>query len=266
MAEELFAFRVSHVTIGVSCDHAEALAALRGIWGAAEVAPNQVDVRGVLSASRGLVELGSARRLVSRPEDLLPVFEGLFYEALPGWHPPPLVLLHAAAVVVGERTWVLPAVSGGGKSSMALALVELGARYLTDELTVFDGTRVWGLPRAIQFDPTPVERALPERLLAADRTTYLFRDRGGQSALPFVRVSPAQMPSEASRAASVRVALLVPSDDDGVDDVAPTEALTSLLESRRSPVEVDLGPLLHAPVRVRWRDPRAAARLLVGMS
>src|SRR5512139_856086 len=108
---------------------------------------------------------GSARR-----EDLAFAIERFLYAAMPAWHAPPRVILHAAGVVLGETMLVLAGRSGAGKSSLARALTERGARYATDELVVTDGERIWGIPRAIQFDAVPIDAPLPPWLGEVDRT------------------------------------------------------------------------------------------------
>lgn len=49
-----------------------------------------------------------------------------------------LVLVHAAVVGWRGRALLLPGMSGTGKSTLAMALVELGATYYSDELAVID--------------------------------------------------------------------------------------------------------------------------------
>jgi hypothetical protein len=49
-----------------------------------------------------------------------------------------LFFLHAGVVSVRDRAIVLPGLSQAGKSTLALALVMAGARFLTDELLAFD--------------------------------------------------------------------------------------------------------------------------------
>lgn len=51
---------------------------------------------------------------------------------------PDLFFIHAGAVVVDGRAIVLPGPTTAGKSTLTLALVEAGARYLSDEFAVVD--------------------------------------------------------------------------------------------------------------------------------
>jgi len=49
-----------------------------------------------------------------------------------------LLFLHAAGVEHGGGAWLIAGESGAGKSTAALALVQAGCRYLTDELSAVD--------------------------------------------------------------------------------------------------------------------------------
>lgn len=61
-----------------------------------------------------------------------------------------LVAVHSAAIAYGGRVLVVPAVSGGGKSTLSIAAVESGALLLSDEYTLIDPTtglvRGWRRP------------------------------------------------------------------------------------------------------------------------
>ncbi len=59
------------------------------------------------------------------------------------------VLVHAGALAVGSSGVVLPATSGGGKSTLVTALGLAGGRYLSDELAVIDpAIALWPFPKA----------------------------------------------------------------------------------------------------------------------
>ena len=61
------------------------------------------------------------------------------------------LLLHAAAATRNGLAVVVPAVSGGGKSTLVAALVDAGFDYLTDEIVAIEpaSTRVGGYRKAI---------------------------------------------------------------------------------------------------------------------
>jgi hypothetical protein len=75
---------------------------------------------------------------------------------------PDLYFLHAAAVALEDRTAVLAAPSGTGKSTLTLALLESGFAYLSDELTPIDVTRLLAHPYAHALClKAPVRRESP---------------------------------------------------------------------------------------------------------
>jgi hypothetical protein len=63
---------------------------------------------------------------------------------------PDLYFVHAAVVELGGRGLVLPGLSQAGKSTLALALLARGARYLSDELLAYEPRRklAHAFPRA----------------------------------------------------------------------------------------------------------------------
>lgn len=78
--------------------------------------------------------------------------------------------IHAGVVAVAGRAIVLPAVSGGGKTTMVAALLAEGAKYLSDEFAVVDPMgRVHPYPRnlAIRVEDGPVLR-IPATELGSD--------------------------------------------------------------------------------------------------
>ena len=69
--------------------------------------------------------------------------------------------IHAGVVAIDGRAILLPAVSGGGKTTMVAALLAEGAQYLSDEFAVIDPMgRVHPYPRnlAIRVEDGPVKR------------------------------------------------------------------------------------------------------------
>lgn len=56
------------------------------------------------------------------------------------------LLLHAAAASRGDRAVLLPAPSGGGKSTLVAGLVAAGFEYLTDDVCAVDGNGSCALP------------------------------------------------------------------------------------------------------------------------
>lgn len=95
-----------------------------------------------------------------------------------------LFFLHAAVVALGDRAVVLSAPSGTGKSTLALALLEDGFDYLSDELAPIDVQRlaVHPFPHALCLkSPPPAPYCLPTRTLRTGERYHLPADslRGG---------------------------------------------------------------------------------------
>lgn len=69
------------------------------------------------------------------------------------------LVLHAAAVVVGDTTALIAGRSGAGKSTLTAALIDRGGRYMTDEAVVIGpgGTVTEWLPRPLGLDATSLE-------------------------------------------------------------------------------------------------------------
>jgi hypothetical protein len=259
-------FHVSDVSVIVSANEPEALAPLELVWGnAGPILPPSRTVQGHIEVvgNEAAVHLDEARTSCERA-DVAPAFEQLLYDAIPSWHSMRRALVHAAAVAHDGRVLVLCGPSGCGKSSLALAMVERGARYLTDELVVFDGERLWGIPRAPQFEPVAEEAPLPARLAATDRTTYRFQDRAGNRiVLPIRRLPSSSVAAGPYPPHQVQLVFPVAGSAGEPHPVAPREALRRLLAETRGG-DVDLGPLLARPATVLpWDDVSLAAHQLL---
>jgi hypothetical protein len=102
-----------------------------------------------------------------------------------------LFFLHAAAVALDDHAVVLSAPSGTGKSTLALALLEDGFDYLSDELAPIDVQRlaVHPFPHALCLkSPPPAPYCLPTSTLRAGERYHLpadsLRGRACQQSLP----------------------------------------------------------------------------------
>lgn len=161
-------------------------------------------------------ELRRGARIWPTPDhvlDLPPIFELDLYRQVvarcgEAW------TLHGAAVVRGGRALGLVAPSGGGKSTLALALAGRGAGYLTDECFALDERLgVHGLRRPLSFDAAPplpagfeaVGYPVPERDRARPSTVLVHPPAGrlaGNAPLAFLvclRYVPASSGAELRR-------------------------------------------------------------------
>ena len=89
-------------------------------------------------------------------------------------HAPTRVFIHAAAVEWLGRTIVLPGTSHCGKSTLTLALLRSGARYLSDEFTILDEDgHVLAFPRPLQLREDQGIRRISATQVATSGTAAL---------------------------------------------------------------------------------------------
>lgn len=126
---------------------------------------------------------------------------------------PDLLFVHAAVLFAGARSVLLVAPSGTGKSTLALALVERGCAYLSDELAPIepDDGVVHPYPHALCLKGVPAGRTdyppqgfvtgatwhLPAehlrcRLSPAPLGTLMFLERGGSHPVTLTEISAAE--------------------------------------------------------------------------
>jgi hypothetical protein len=284
--DELSIF-ASDVRVRVLAPRAELLASLRALWRgcAAPLVAPRVEARIALTrqpsgwqldlisvhATDGTAIVGLTRNAECE-DDLTPLIESLVYRVLHAARPRS-VLLHAACLERDGAALLLLGPSGAGKSSFALAALESsGYRYFSDELTISDGRQVWGVPRAIQFEPVLPEGVLPARLSAADRALYRVRLASPDAVAASVPVHVphaqqiAQGPALASQAHVIR---LVHGHEDRCEPLSPLEALRELHEAAFRTPQIDLGTLIGPGrgYRLTWREPaRALERLEAALS
>ncbi|MBK8480618.1 MAG: hypothetical protein IPL40_05525 [Proteobacteria bacterium] len=221
---------------------------------------------------------GEAVAEAAGPGDLLPVLEHLFYRELLARSAPALAL-HAAALVAptGEPTLLLGA-SGAGKSTLARALLRAGWDYLGDDLAFVEGAQLWGLPRAIQFNPIALDETPAPLLAGCDLRTCIYHAADGRTlALPLAPVPTERLAAGPAPVSGLRLVLVEPSDPLAPDALAgagaelrscaPLEALAALHLATLTPLAeraIDLASLIRPgrSQRLVWRDPAVAAALL----
>jgi hypothetical protein len=87
---------------------------------------------------------------------------------------PDLYFLHAAALAFDGRAYLLAADSGGGKSTLAWALLHLGFGYLSDELApIDDRLDVFSFPHALTLKRRPPAYPLPAATLDHGATLHI---------------------------------------------------------------------------------------------
>ena len=89
------------------------------------------------------------------------------------------VPLHVSACVVGDESVVLAGASGMGKSTLISRELSAGARIVSDNLCVSDGTTVWGVVEPLRIEGGTGRRMPHGRREAAgaDRLASLVPDR-----------------------------------------------------------------------------------------
>jgi hypothetical protein len=95
--------------------------------------------------------------------------------------------LHASGCTVGERSVLLVAHSGVGRSTLLLGAIGTGSHATGDNLAVGDGERVWGLVEPLRVDDGDGrrmahgrrERPFPNRVTALEPGAIVVVERGG---------------------------------------------------------------------------------------
>jgi hypothetical protein len=172
---------------------------------------------------------------------------------------PQLFYVHAAVVRWRGRGILLPGLSRAGKSTLALAFLEAGASYLSDELLAFDAAR-------------GVARAFPRALKIRDDCVAYFptlADRfvgtGEGRFLPFDALAPDVVVEETP----VDLVLMPAWSAGGREELAPLSPGATLLELAASSLNfgthragsIDhLGALVTGTraYHLRWREPGSA--------
>lgn len=94
------------------------------------------------------------------------------------------VILHAGAVVYGQRLLLFVGESGAGKTSFTREALRRGASYLSDDLVIITDKTARGLARTVQFDPLPRSDPIPSYLLDCDCESYQVGDERKPTRVP----------------------------------------------------------------------------------
>ena len=264
-------FFVSHVRVSVRSELPEVVDALAHVWACCErplvetTRDAHFEVRCADAGYAVVDALGDVRH-TTRREDALPMLEAALYGAVPSWHARQ-VLLHAACLRKDAATVLLLGRSGAGKSSLSLCALRAGFEYFSDELAATDGALLWGVARAVQFEPVAIGAAPAPWALDADSTRYRLRLADGRAGVvplwcpPPTRVPPAPVPVE-----EAHVAVIAHGESDGIAPLDPLAALAALHEAAYQPPRLDLGKLVRRGrcFELSWSDPERAIDLLAG--
>lgn len=205
---------------------------------------------------------GRAPRELASPNEALRALNHELLQALMTRRPEHYYV-HAAVLEHGGRALVLPGLSRAGKSTLALALVLAGARYLSDELLCLarDG-RALPLPRAIKLRDECVPY-FPELAGACV-------GEGEGRFVPFEAL-PADVVGAPTPVGSIAVPRYAPAADDRPRALGRGEALLALAGSSLNFGAHRAGSLDWLTTLVTgtrtlalaWREPRAAAAALL---
>ncbi len=96
-----------------------------------------------------------------------------------------LFFIHAGVVAVGDDAVILPGLSRSGKSTLVLALMEQGARFLSDDLLVYEprSRTLLPFPRAVKIRDECVDYfpGLAHRFVGAGEGRFLTFETGGHA-------------------------------------------------------------------------------------
>ena len=255
---------ISHVQVNIESDLDDFISKARLLWGSCvrEWVPTRDHWHYEVKHERGEYQIKNAWKILARTAstpDLLPTFERVLYQAIRYWHRE-ATLLHAACLRIEGRPVVLLGESGAGKSTLALTALSRGARYWSDELCVSNGREVWGIPRAIQFDPTPPGQALPPWLQGLD-LSYTLRSREGQTLCIPLRSPPlSQLPMATDKLADALLVVPRRGTCQAMRPMSPLAALEQVQRGALSCARSGLGGFVGAGRcwSLEWDCPRTA--------
>lgn len=175
-----------------------------------------------------------------------------------------LFCVHAGVVALDDRGVVLPGLSRAGKSTLTLALLRAGARFLSDELLAFDPTSGTALafPRAIKIRDVCVH-------YFGDLAHEFVGDGEGRF-LPFAAL-PRGVVRPAAAVSAVVISRWEATGPTSLTPISPGAALLSLASSalnfgthRAASIEYLADIVRDAMTwELCWQEPSGAAALLV---
>ena len=186
---DIFFLSVLGCTVRIQCEEAEAQSLLAANYVLARQHSETVDLEYVIGRQRGASAFFLKRRETLLTATDASAFLFLFEEDLTLELQRvrcDLYFLHAAALEVAGKAYLLVAPAGSGKSTTTWALLHQGFGYLSDELGPVDlqTLEVHPYPHAVCLkDDPPAAYPLPARVLRTARTLH---------------IAPGQLPSRVS--------------------------------------------------------------------
>ncbi len=263
MSSEPLRFSLSRLSVQVSGDVSRVRKCLIAEWGSCMT-------EAVAPARELKLHMARGRRFTLRTDEsnlerfdtadqLLLAIEARVYGVFVGCHAQRESVLHAALLAYQGVPVLLTGPSGSGKSTLSAYGLRFGFDYMADELSVTDGASIWGVPRAIQFEPIGLEETfawLPE----ADLSAFHFHHEGGERVMPIVRPPDARIRYAPLAAKDALVICLERGEAEQLTPLPALDCLATLHEQRFGEHVADLGRFVGAArnYRLTWHDPEAA--------
>ena len=255
---------LSHIKLNIYCPVPEVIPGLKAVWGGACTPQIATELEYSMTITPDApYRLYGGEELLAEFESLttlLPGVEVSIYDLLYQWHQR-YTVLHGALVQNDVHTLLMVGPSGAGKSSLALEALKLGWHYRTDEIVVTEGSQMWGINRAVQFNPMPVSKQLPQFLVDADISSYRWLSPDlGEVYQPLYKV-PANTRQNPTLD-EVTLVVLNPDAAAGVTELEGISALACLHEACFNPPQHNLGPLTQNAWMLGWTNRSKAFRSL----
>lgn len=264
------AFYLSHLKVDVRTDNAALWREIELIWGMCRnklVADKTVlECELIPAPGYGIRWKGFGTDSVLCAEEVVPRLEAWVYSELKRAHAAHEMALHAAGVVFNRQVLLFIGPSGAGKSSLALAALDQGCTYISDEIVCFNQEVCWGVPRAIQFDVRSQTETLPRRLQRKDvLLRQVVHDHDDIGRAPIIRLGPDQVIRAPVSSRDMWLIFPTRSDANAVASCEQLTALQGVLEASMVKPAFDLGWLIKQGkcLRLSWNDPASAMDLLI---
>lgn len=259
MSASFLSFDAAGIAVEVRSELPQVTRALEAVWRPALRETGASDLVYEVNAEGRLSINGRALTQIPEHSRIVPRIEGHVLEALAAENHKALTL-HCGAVIFGEQLVLFVGEANSGKSSLTRASLRRGAKYLTDDMLVFDGPSCRGLARSIHFDPLPVDELenAPAYFADCDLESYRFRARDGRSwTTPIWHGEFETIRRYAPEAGKTVLVVIERGDEEGIRALAPIERAAALVGGSLAAGAADWGQVPEGPsFRLVWnRDP-----------